>query len=167
MIKLFHKILSIVFLAITLSGCGGHQKTFIALSPELKQQIGSTDVYLEECEQKISAETEKSNMGLESGSLLLMLADSAIESNRQRAIEKAIQDIQKELETYELRQALYQKLWPLVQQKIEASQSLDEEGACWKNYKQIGMKPGKNGKPVPDCRGPIKETKSNILKGLM
>ncbi len=70
-------------------------------------------------------------------------------------------------ETYEKRQALYKKLWPLVQQKIEASQSLDEEGACWKNYKQIGMKPGKNGKPVPDCRGPIKETKSNILKGLM
>jgi hypothetical protein len=45
--------------------------------------------------------------------------------------------------------------------------NLEEEGACWKNYKQIGMKPGKNGKPVPDCRGPIKETKSNILKGLM
>ena len=31
------------------------------------------------------------------------------------------------------------------------------EGACWPNYIQIGMKPGKDGKPVPRCVGPIKD----------
>ena len=31
------------------------------------------------------------------------------------------------------------------------------EGACWKNYIQIGMKPGPGGNMVPDCRGPIKK----------
>ena len=31
------------------------------------------------------------------------------------------------------------------------------EGACWDNYIQIGMKPGKGGKRVPNCVGPIKD----------
>lgn len=31
------------------------------------------------------------------------------------------------------------------------------EGACWENYIQIGMKPGKGGKMVPNCVGPVKD----------
>jgi hypothetical protein len=38
------------------------------------------------------------------------------------------------------------------------SSEIDEDkDPCWDNYKQFGMKKGKNGKPVPDCRGPVKE----------
>jgi len=33
----------------------------------------------------------------------------------------------------------------------------EDKDPCWDNYKQFGMKKGKNGKPVPDCRGPVKE----------
>lgn len=70
---------------------------------------------------------------------------------------------------FAIRHAIADRLRPLVKQKIADSQAqnIEEEGPCWDNYNQIGMKPGKNGKPVPDCRGPVKETKSNILKGLM
>jgi hypothetical protein len=42
----------------------------------------------------------------------------------------------------------------------EGSEQTVDEGKgdpCWDNYKQIGMKKGKGGKMVPDCRGPIKE----------
>ena len=70
-------------------------------------------------------------------------------------------------EQFAIRQVLYKKLWPLVKQKIQTSQtqSLEEEDPCWKGYHQYGMK-DKNGKQVPNCV-PVKETKSNILKGLM
>jgi hypothetical protein len=26
-----------------------------------------------------------------------------------------------------------------------------EKKSCWKNYKQVGMKKGKDGRPVPNC----------------
>jgi hypothetical protein len=38
-----------------------------------------------------------------------------------------------------------------------ASEIDEDTDPCWDNYKQFGMKKGKNGKPVPDCRGPVKE----------
>ena len=34
-------------------------------------------------------------------------------------------------------------------------QQMELEGACWPNYIQVGTKI-KNGREVPDCRGPIK-----------
>ena len=38
-----------------------------------------------------------------------------------------------------------------------ASEIDEDKDPCWDNYKQFGMKKGKNGKPVPDCRGPVEE----------
>jgi len=40
---------------------------------------------------------------------------------------------------------------------LDNIKQMELEGACWKNYIQVGMKPGPGGKLVPDCRGPIKD----------
>jgi hypothetical protein len=46
------------------------------------------------------------------------------------------------------------------------SSEIDEDkDPCWDNYKQFGMKKGKNGKPVPDCRGPVKEDSLDEIIG--
>jgi len=33
----------------------------------------------------------------------------------------------------------------------EAIAKLKDQGPCWKNYEQVGMKPTKKGKMVPNC----------------
>jgi hypothetical protein len=35
--------------------------------------------------------------------------------------------------------------------KHKKNESVNEAGPCWKNFKQVGMKKGKDGKPVPNC----------------
>lgn len=45
------------------------------------------------------------------------------------------------------------------QGETKHKQSYDTYEACWDNYKQFGMKT-KNGKSVPDCRGPINDDMS-------
>ena len=52
-----------------------------------------------------------------------------------------------------------------AQARMPAVSTFEDSDPCWDNYKQIGMKE-KDGKKVPNCV-PVKETKSNILKGLM
>jgi hypothetical protein len=104
MSKFLQKFSLIIFVAVMFSGCGGAKKNFVALPPELITQIGSTDVYLEECEEKMTAEIENSHISTYSGGgLLFALADAVVEANRTNTAAKAMQSIQKELEVYELR----------------------------------------------------------------
>lgn len=74
---------------------------------------------------------------------------------------------QKDGAAYAGLQLLKKQIRDLIAKKMSEQDvteaELDEE--CWKGYTQYGMK-DKNGKKVPNCV-PVKETKSNILKGLM
>jgi hypothetical protein len=49
------------------------------------------------------------------------------------------------------------KINDIITEGSEQGVEEDKGDPCWDNYKQIGMKKGKGGKMVPDCRGPIKE----------
>ena len=33
----------------------------------------------------------------------------------------------------------------------ESIKKVKEQGSCWKNYEQVGMKPTKKGNMVPNC----------------
>lgn len=50
----------------------------------------------------------------------------------------------------------------LLTNNAEDGKSDDEP--CWKNYEMVGMKPGKGGKPVPNCVPKNKKSKKKPNK---
>jgi len=54
------------------------------------------------------------------------------------------------------------ELEQMIQKMKKEREALDEQDPCWDGYKQVGMKKGKKGKPVPNC---VKETvRSKTIK---
>jgi hypothetical protein len=47
----------------------------------------------------------------------------------------------------------------------ESIKKVKEQGSCWKNYEQVGMKPTKKGNMVPNCV-PKKKKKESSADGL-
>lgn len=92
--KINKVIASFLSFAIVLSGCAS-RKEFVALPDSVQKEIGSTEVYAEECQKALIADIESSNISTYAGGgLLFALVDCAIMAHREGCANDALREIQ-------------------------------------------------------------------------
>ncbi|MCE3230417.1 MAG: hypothetical protein K0R52_345 [Alphaproteobacteria bacterium] len=107
---LFKNITLISFCTIVLAGCAT-QKNIVSLPDKIQREIGSTDVYLEECAKKMKADIESSNLSTYSGGgLLVALVDCAVMTHRENCADEALVDIQKEIQGFNFQEKFQDRL---------------------------------------------------------
>lgn len=96
--------------ALVFSGCAT-RKEIVSLPEKVQKEIGSTDVYLEECEKKMKADIESSNLSTYSGGgMLVALVDCAIMAHRENCADDALVDVQKEVATFNFQEKFRNRL---------------------------------------------------------
>jgi hypothetical protein len=110
-----NNLLWISLCVLVLSGCAT-KKEIISLPTTVQTQISSTDVYIEECKKKVSADIEKSHITTYTGGgLAFALVDAAIESHREESAEDALVDVQKEVQTFNFQEKYQNRLTQILQ----------------------------------------------------
>ena len=110
-----NNLILISLCALMLSGCAS-RKDIISLPPTVQKGISSTDVYLEECEKKVTADVDKSNISTYTGGgLAFALVDIAVESYREDRAEDALVDMQKEIQTFNFQEKYRNRLTKTLQ----------------------------------------------------
>lgn len=108
--KLFKHIALIFLWALALSGCATRKET-VSLPERVQKEIKSTEVYIEECEKKVRADIESSNVRTYSGGgLLFALIDCAVMSHRENCAEDALVCLQKEITTFNFQEKFSKKI---------------------------------------------------------
>ena len=96
--------------ALVVIGCATRREV-VSLPEKLQKEIGSTDVYLEECEKKMKADIESSNLSTYSGGgLLIALVDCAVMAHRENCADEALVDIQKEIQGFNFQERFRDRL---------------------------------------------------------
>ncbi len=95
--------------ALVFSGCAT-RKEIVSLPEKVQKEIGSTEVYLEECEKKMNADIESSNLGARSGHLFFTLVDCAVMAHREGCADEALVDIQKEIQGFNFQEKFRDRL---------------------------------------------------------
>lgn len=96
--------------ALVFSGCAS-RKYIVALPESVQKQISSTDVYLDECDKKVRADIESSNISTYvGGGLLIALVDCAIMAHRESSAENALEDVQKVAATFNFQEKFSNRL---------------------------------------------------------
>lgn len=110
-----NNLLLMFLCALVLSGCAS-KKDIISLPPAVQKEISSTDVYLEECEKKIKADINQSNVSTYTGGgLVFALVDVAVNSYREDCTEDALVDMQKEVQTFNFQEKYRNRLTQILQ----------------------------------------------------
>jgi len=113
--KDYNNLLLISLCALVLSGCAT-RKEIISLPTTVQTQISSTDVYIQECEKKVRADIEQSNISTYTGGgLAFALVDAAIMSHREECAEDALVDVQKEVQTFNFQEKYQNRLTQILE----------------------------------------------------
>ena len=97
--------------AFVLSGCATKPKDIISLPTTVQKEICSTDVYVEECEKKMKADIEASNVSTYTGGgLAFALVDCAIMAHREGCADDALIELQKEIQTFNFQEKYRNRL---------------------------------------------------------
>lgn len=108
--KLSKHIALILLWILVLSGCATRKET-VSLPETVQKEIKSTEVYIEECEKKVKADIESSNVRTYSGGgLLFALIDCAVMSHRENCAEDALVCLQKEITTFNFQEKFSKKI---------------------------------------------------------
>lgn len=108
--KKIKEVLLLSLCTVVLSNCSA-QREFVSLPPSLQQEIGSTDIYAEECQKKLQADIESSNINTYAGGgLLFALVDCAIMAHRENSANEAMAEIQKDFEATNIQEKFKTRL---------------------------------------------------------
>lgn len=139
--KLFKNIVLVSIGAFVLEGCSS-TRDIVSLPESVQREIGSTDVYIEECDKTMKADIESSNLSrygvgnafIPGGDFLLVLADCAIVSHRGNSANDAIVNLQKELQEFNFQEKFNNRLSNALQntqwlhvQRINSITGLNDE----------------------------------------
>lgn len=105
------KSLLFVFLyAAVLSNCTPARKDFISLPEKVQKELGTTEVYLVECDKQMKADIESSNLGVRTGGhLFFALLDCVVIAHRKGCADDALVAIQKEIQAFNFQEKFRDK----------------------------------------------------------
>ena len=108
--KISQNLVLISLCTIVFSGCAA-KREIVSLPESVQKEIKSTDVYIEECEKKVKADIETSNIGTYGGGgLLLALVDCAVMSHRDNCADDALTCVQNDVATFDFQEKFSKKI---------------------------------------------------------
>lgn len=107
--KISKNLILCLLCALVFSGCAT-RKEIVSLPEKVQKEIASTEVYLEECEKKMKADIESSNLGTRTGHIFFTLVDCAVTAHRESCSDDALVDIQKEVATFNFQEKFKNRL---------------------------------------------------------
>lgn len=133
--KLIKNLVLVSIGVFALQGCSSTRRDIVSLPESVQREIGSTDVYIEECDKTIKADIESSNLTTYTGGgLLVALVDCAIMSHRENCANDAMVNLQKELEEFNFQEKFNNRLSNVLQntqwlhvQRINTITGLNDE----------------------------------------